>query len=241
MARATRGLESAVQRRQRALAAADDSGPGSAHAAGDGPVLVHFDLPDTEIKGFGLSIVATPANGCPDYTYLWKLLNVEHPQSTRNYINVSPTVKVVSKPAKQSTLHVTLKCTVPASVRRVQPDYWTRPCESTITFLVKVTDKQGKKSLDKDSMVKFNWRPQCLTKDAAVLIENDENRIEEEARGDAAVDLGSEGAQHALTTVAEWESLGAALLARGALSAENKIGNLFWSWQLDQAWLQNKC
>jgi hypothetical protein len=225
-----------------AAAAVAASGSGTAHVASDGPVAVHLEPPDTpgNVDGFGLRIVATAANGCSPYRFLWKLVNVEHYPMKPNYIRVTPTVKK-DGPAKQSTLHVKLECTVSPRVRLMQPDYWTRPCQSVITFLVKVTDKQGKKSLDKDSMVKFNWRPQCLTPEGVARIEDDKNRIVDDAIADARADGISEGGQHALTTVVEWESLGAALLAKGGLGAENEIGSLYWRWQLDQYWLQNKC
>jgi hypothetical protein len=219
------------------------SDSGSAHVANDGPVALSFRFPDADpgnVRGFGMSIVATAVNGCPDYTFVWKLVNVEHYPKKPNYIRVTPTVKG-DGPAKQSTLHVTLKCRVPPRVRRAQPDYWTRPCQSTITYLVRATDKRGKKSVDKDSMVKFDWRPECLTKEGVARIEEDEKHIVDDATGDLPADLRNEVLQHGLTTLAEWESLGATLLARGALGVENKIGNLAWAWERDQDWLQNRC
>jgi hypothetical protein len=205
-------------------------------------VAVSLRLPGTpgDVNGFGVSIVATPTNGCPDYSFLWKLVNVEHYPKKPNYIRVTPTVQKAG-PAKQSTLHVTLECTVSEPVRRVQPDYWTRPCQSTITYLVRVTDKRGKKSVDKDSTVKFNWRPQCLTKEGVARIEEDKKQIIEKAVADLPPDLGKEILQHGLTTLAEWEALGHTLLVRGAFDAVKKIADLRWAWQRDEYWLQNKC
>ena len=127
---------------------------------------------------------------------------------------------------------------MPNSERALHPDYWTRACDSVISFRVTARDKQGKTG---HAVAKFTWEPVCRTQAEIERLKQDAERIREEALDEIPKDLRDEAGAHGLTGILEWESLGAVLVAKGAIGLAKTIENLAWAWVRDTQWANEPC
>jgi len=154
----------------------------------------------------------------PPNTFVWKRVPTK---SDSPYLKVIPNPKQVKVTvnATSTILQLTMKCRLPAAVRRNSPESW-RPCHSIVFFQVTVTDSAGGKGTDEAG---FIADPQCSSPSRKVVAREKLDNLAADIWGELPAWLGKEAGKKLIEKLLEAGELGPYLLAHGLTDLSGDI------------------